>query len=84
MEVTNENAEDTMRLTQADLAVAAFCLAEAFNGYLEAYEAEEYGGDGEVSKEQMEASMNHIRTAFIKFDSLLRSMNPEETNDPEV
>ncbi len=40
MEVTNENAEDTMRLTQADLAVAAFCLAEAFNGYLEAYEAE--------------------------------------------
>lgn len=81
IEVTNENAEDTLRLTQADLAVAAFALAETFNGYLETYEAEEYG---DLTKEQMETSMNHIRTAFIKFDSILKSMPQGGTNDSEV
>lgn len=81
MEVTNENAEDTARLTKADLAVAAFALAETFNSYLGAYES---GDFGELSKDQMETSMNHIRTAFIKFDSILKSMPQGGTNDSEV
>jgi hypothetical protein len=81
MEVTNENAEDTLRLTKGDLAVAAFALSETFNAYLGAYQAEEFG---EMSKEQYETSLNHLRTAFVKFDSLLKSMPSEEANDSEV
>jgi hypothetical protein len=78
MQVTNENQEDTALLTQADLAVAAFALAETFNSYLMAYESEDFG---EMSKDQMETSMNHLRTAFVKFDALLKSMPKGEAND---
>ena len=37
MEVTNEE-QNAPRLTQADLAIAAFALAETFNAYLSRYE----------------------------------------------
>jgi|TARA_B100001057_G_C22271993_1_gene727320 hypothetical protein len=81
MDVTNENAEDTPLLTKGDLAVAAFALSETFNAYLADYQAEEYG---EMSKEQYETSLNHIRTAFVKFDTLLKAMSTEEADDSEV
>ena len=29
-------------------------------------------------------SLNHIRTAFVKFDTLLKAMSVEETDDSEV
>jgi len=74
MEVTNEEPEQTTGLTQGDLAIAAYALAETFNSYLEQYEAEDYG---ELSKEQMESSMNSLRTAFSKFDAILKAMQPE-------
>ena len=44
MEVTNEQTEETPRLTVADLGVAAWATSELFNYMLEGYEAEEYGG----------------------------------------
>ena len=82
MEITNETPHETPLLTQGDLAIAAFCVSEVFNSYLENYEEENYG---ELSKEQMEASMNNLRLTFIKFDSMLKALNPEQekTNESE-
>ena len=71
MEVTNEKPEETPLLTQGDLALAAYALSEVFNSYLQQYNEEDYG---ELSKEQMDTSMTNLRTAFVKFDSLLKVM----------
>ena len=71
MNVTNQNPDETPLLTQGDLAMAAYALSEIFNSYLEQYQEEDYG---ELSKEQMETSMNNLRTAFVKFDALLKTM----------
>ena len=75
MEITNEEPEQSTGLTQGDLAIAAYALAETFNSYLEQYDAEDFG---ELSKEQMESSMGSLRTAFTKFDAILKAMQPEE------
>jgi hypothetical protein len=80
MEVTNEQQDETLRLTQADLAIAAFALAETFNAYLARYEAEEFT---EMTKEQYEGSLNGLRLAFSKFDAICQSMNPPATEDNE-
>lgn len=78
MKVTNEQPEETPRLTVADLGVAAWATSELFNYMLEGYEAEEYGG---MTKEQMEHSMNTLRTAFIKFDTLVQALNENNENN---
>ena len=78
MEVTNERPQETPLLTQGDLAVAAYALSEVFNSYLEQYEQEEYG---DLSKEQMETSMNKLRLTFIKFDSMLKALAEKEIPD---
>ena len=89
MEITNENQEDTMMLTKGDLVVSSFALAETFNSYLEAYNEEDYG---EMTKEEMETSMQRLRVAFVKIDSMLAAMKenveeveaaqqPEEVNE---
>tara|TARA_R110002126_G_scaffold229233_5_gene373627 strand:+ start:472 stop:708 length:237 start_codon:yes stop_codon:yes gene_type:complete len=75
MEVTNEEPEQSTGLTQGDLAIAAYALAETFNSYLERYDEEDFG---ELSKEQMESSMDSLRTAFTKFDAILKAMQPQE------
>tara|TARA_Y100000592_G_scaffold13700_1_gene19337 strand:+ start:5589 stop:5849 length:261 start_codon:yes stop_codon:yes gene_type:complete len=75
MEVTNENPQETHLLTQGDLAIAAYALSEVFNSYLEQYQQEEFG---ELTKEQMETSMNNLRLTFVKFDSMLRALDPEQ------
>ncbi len=78
MEITNENQGDTPLLTKQDLALASFALAETFNSYLTAYNEDDYEG---ATKEQMETSLDQLRMAFIKFDSLLASMNKEEDDE---
>ena len=78
MEVTNDVQHETAGLTQGDLAMAAFALAEVFNSYLEKYNEDDYGG---LSKDQMENSMHSLRLAFVKFDSLLKVINPPETEE---
>jgi len=80
MNVTNEKPEDTPLLTQGDLALAAYALSEVFNSYLSQYHEEDYG---ELSKEQMEDSMNNLRIAFVKFDSLLKVINKGEDNESQ-
>lgn len=72
MKVTNEQPEETPRLTIADLGVAAWATSELFNYMLESYETEEYGA---MTKDQMEQSMNNLRTAFVKFDALVQALN---------
>jgi len=80
MKVTNEKPEDTPLLTQGDLALAAYALSEVFNSYLSQYKDGDYG---ELSREQMEASLDNLRTAFVKFDSLLKVMNKGEDNESQ-
>ena len=80
MEVTNENPHETPLLTQGDLAVAAFCVSEVFNSYLENYQEENYG---DLSKEQMETSMNNLRLTFIKFDSMLQALQPKTEEEED-
>tara|TARA_B100001250_G_scaffold412012_1_gene442105 strand:+ start:1268 stop:1507 length:240 start_codon:yes stop_codon:yes gene_type:complete len=75
MEVTNDMPEENTGLTQGDLAIAAFALAETFNAYLERYNEEDFG---DLSKDQMESSMGSLRLAFAKFDAILQAMNPEQ------
>ena len=82
MEVTNEQSEETPRLTVGDLGVAAWACSELFNYMLEGYEEEEYGG---MTREQMEQAMNKLRNSFIKFDALASALSPEveETQSEE-
>ena len=90
MNVTNESQQETAGITKEDLAIASYALAEVFNSFLAAYGEDDYG-DG--TKEQMETSMDKIRTTFVKFDTLLNFINnaedageeqpQEETNDSE-
>ena len=80
MEVTNEQTEETPRLTIADLGVAAWACSELFNWMLEGYEKEDYG---ELSKEQMEQAMNKLRATFVKFDSLAHALTEGEQNESD-
>ena len=81
MEITNEQTEETPRLTIADLGVAAWACSELFNYMLEGYEQEDYG---ELSKEQMEQAMNKLRTSFIKFDALADALTKGEENEQGI
>lgn len=81
MEVTNEDPDNSTGLTQGDLAIAAYALAETFNSYLERWEEEDYG---DLTKDQMESSMHSLRLAFTKFDSILKAFNPELSTHAHV
>jgi hypothetical protein len=81
MEITNEQTEETLRLTIADLGIAAWACSELFNYMLEGYEQEDYG---ELSKEQFEEAMNKLRTSFIKFDALAETLAKGEGNEQSI
>ena len=78
MEVTNEQTEETPRLTIADLGVAAWACSELFNYMLEGYEQEDYG---ELTKEQIEQAMNKLRVSFVKFDALAGALTKGEEDE---
>lgn len=78
MEITNEQTEETARLTISDLGVAAWACSELFNYMLEGYEQEDYG---ELSKEQFEQAMNKLRSSFIKFDALAEALTKGEEDE---
>lgn len=65
-------------LTKRDLAIAAYALAEVFNSYLQAYEAEDYG---DMTKESMESTMGKIRDSFTKFNAIIESTDITRGND---
>ena len=81
MEITNEQTEETLRLTIADLGIAAWACSELFNYMLEGYEQEDYG---ELSKEQFEEAMNKLRTSFIKFDALAETLTKGEDDEQSI
>lgn len=81
MQITNEQTEETPRLTISDLGVAAWACSELFNYMLEGYEQEDYG---ELTKEQMEQAMNKLRTSFIKFDALADALTKGEENEQDT
>ena len=79
MEVINDNNDG--RLTSRDLALAAYSLAEMHNLYLRALESGEYGED--MTKEQMEETIERIRLAHTKFDALLKLTTETAEQDAE-
>jgi len=79
MEVINDNNDG--RLTSRDLALAAYSLAEMHNLYLRALESGEYGED--MTKEQMEETIERIRLAHTKFDALLKLTTEAAEQDAE-
>ena len=76
MDVTNQTPEETSLLTHGDLAIAAYSISQCFNAYLESFEAEEYLG--EMTKEEMQKSMNSLQLAFTKFDSLVKMLQKQQ------
>lgn len=80
MNITNEQPEETPRLTVGDLGVAAWACSELFNFMLEGYEQEDYG---EMTKEQMEQAMNKLRASFVKFDALASALSPDGEQSSE-
>lgn len=81
MEVTNEQNTETPLLTNGDLAIAAYAISQCFNAYLESYEREDYE---DMSKEQMETSMNALQTSFAKFDSLVKVLQESGQDASEM
>ena len=77
MEVINDN---NTRLTNRDIALAAYSLAELHNLYLRALEDGSYGED--MTKEQMEETIDRIRLAHVKFDALLE-LTTAQTDEKE-
>ena len=81
MEITNEQPEETLRLTIADLGVAAWATSELYNFLLSGYNEEDYG---DMTKEQVEDSMNKLRASFIKFDALASALAKEGNNEDSI
>tara|TARA_R100000482_G_scaffold111285_1_gene53637 strand:+ start:252 stop:542 length:291 start_codon:yes stop_codon:yes gene_type:complete len=78
MEIIKDNNDG--RLTNRDIALAAYSLAEMHNLYLRALENGEYGED--MTREQMEETIDRIRLAHTKFDALLK-LTTEATEQQE-
>lgn len=80
MEVTNEQNTETPLLTNGDLAIAAYAISQCFNAYLESYEREDFE---EMTKDQMESSMNALQASFAKFDALVQVLqkNGKDASD---
>jgi hypothetical protein len=81
MEVTNEQNTETPLLTNGDLAIAAYAISQCFNAYLESFEREDYE---EMTKEQMQSSMDALQTSFVKFDSLVRMLQESGKDASEM
>tara|TARA_B100001113_G_C20574805_1_gene390576 strand:+ start:217 stop:480 length:264 start_codon:yes stop_codon:yes gene_type:complete len=71
METIGQKMEDG-RLTQGDLALAAYSLAQLHNAYLDSLERGDY--KEEMTEEQMHTSIQSIHTAHAKFDAILSAM----------
>tara|TARA_R110000823_G_scaffold18970_3_gene58923 strand:- start:504 stop:770 length:267 start_codon:yes stop_codon:yes gene_type:complete len=66
-----ENNTETTKLTNKDLAIAAYSLAELHNAYLASYEDADY--EGTMTKEEMQETIESIRVAHVKFDALVQT-----------
>jgi hypothetical protein len=83
METIGKETQEQGLLNQGDLALAAYSLAQLHNAYLDSLERGDY--EGEMTKEQMEASIRSIHMAHTKFDAIIRSMQKDgETQQSET
>jgi len=88
MKVIDDNnvAQNSNRLTNRDLAIAAYSLTELYNAYMYALENETYKET--MSLEEMEETVDSIQSAQIKFNAILQATQAqykteetEEDND---
>lgn len=80
METIGKNMENA-KLTQGDLVLAAYSLAQLHNAYLDSLERGDY--KEEMSEEQMHASIQSIHAAHTKFSALVQVIAQDTTEDQE-
>jgi len=82
MEILKNNT-DNNKLTNRDLAMAAYSLAQLHNVYVNALNDGSY--ENEMTREQMEETVESIRSAHVKFDAILQATQAEyeASNDGE-
>lgn len=78
METIGKNIENA-KLTQGDLVLAAYSLAQLHNAYLDSLEREDY--KEEMTEEQMHASIQSIHAAHTKFNALIQVISQDTTED---
>lgn len=66
---------DADRLTNRDLAIAAYSLTELYNAYVYALENESYKET--MTLEEMEETVRSIQSAQIKFSAILQATQAE-------
>ena len=82
METIGKNMENA-RLTQGDLAIAAYSLAQLHNAYLDSLEKGDY--EEEMTEEQMHQSIQSIHMAHAKFSAIITAMQHDnETTEEEA
>ena len=78
METIGKNIENA-KLTQGDLVLAAYSLAQLHNAYLDSLEREDY--KEEMTEEQMHASIQSIHAAHTKFNALIQVIAQDACED---
>ena len=78
--IDNNNVDPNAdRLTNRDLAIAAYSLTELYNAYVYALENESYKET--MTLEEMEETVHSIQSAQIKFSAILQATQAEHQTD---
>jgi len=80
METIGKNIENA-KLTQSDLVLAAYSLAQLHNAYLDSLEKKDY--TEEMTEEQMHLSIQSIHAAHTKFNALVEILHLDAEQDQE-
>jgi hypothetical protein len=80
METIGKNIENA-KLTQSDLVLAAYSLAQLHNAYLNSLESKDY--TEEMTEEQMHLSIQSIHAAHTKFNALIEILQMDTQQDEE-
>ena len=80
METIGKNIENA-KLTQSDLVLAAYSLAQLHNAYLNSLESKDY--TEEMTEEQMHLSIQSIHAAHTKFNALIEVLQMDTQQDEE-
>ena len=81
METIGKNIENA-KLTQGDLVLAAYSLAQLHNAYLNSLENGDY--TEEMTEDQMHTSIQSIHAAHTKFNALIQVIQADvEEETPE-
>jgi len=75
----NTTNPDADKLTNRDLAIAAYSLTELYNAYVYALENESYKET--MTLEEMQETVHSIQSAQIKFSAILQATQAEYQTD---